>query len=78
MTIRGVDANGKTKIAQINGTRATDWTTDKADGSEVFRLLSGADHLKFQDMAFSNIGDGAFRIGADITDLTLRTCRRRT
>ena len=72
VTIRGVDANGNTKIAQINGTRATDWTTDKAVGSEVFRLLSGADHLKFEDMAFSNIGDGAFRIGADITDLTLQ------
>jgi Ca2+-binding RTX toxin-like protein len=71
VTIRGVDANGNTKLAQINGTRAADWTTGKAAGSEVFRLLSGADHLKFEDMAFSNIGDGAFRIGADITDLTL-------
>ena len=60
-----------TKLAQINGTRAVDWTTGKAAGSEVFRLLSGADHLKFEGMAFSNIGDGAFRVGADIQDITL-------
>ncbi|WP_114946231.1 hypothetical protein [Microvirga calopogonii] len=72
VTVRGVDGNGNTKLAQINGTRATDWTTGKAVGSEVFRLLSGADHLKFEDMAFRNIGDGAFRIGADIKDITLQ------
>ncbi|MET0514931.1 MAG: calcium-binding protein [Nitrospiraceae bacterium] len=71
VTIRGVDASGNTKLAQINGTRAVDWTTGKAAGSEVFRLLSGADHLKFEAMAFSNIGDGAFRVGADIQDITL-------
>ncbi|MGO4526447.1 hypothetical protein AB4097_16485 [Microvirga sp. 2MCAF35] len=72
VTIRGVDASGHTKLAQINGTRAAEWTTGKAVGSEVFRLLGGADHLKFEDMAFSNIGDGAFRIGADIKDITLQ------
>jgi Ca2+-binding RTX toxin-like protein len=71
VTIRGVDASGNTKLAQINGTRAVDWTTGKPEGSEVFRLLSGADHLKFQNMTFKNIGNGAFRIGSDIKDLTL-------
>ncbi len=57
--------------AQIVGTRAADWTTGKAPGSEIFRLLSGADHLKLQNMNFANVGNGAFRIGADIEDLTL-------
>ena len=75
VTIRGVDANGNTKLAQMDGTRAADWTTGKAVGSEVFRLLSGADHLKFKDMAFSNVGDGAFRIGADVKDITLQDMR---
>ncbi|MDF2811152.1 MAG: hypothetical protein K0S56_2183 [Microvirga sp.] len=71
VTIRGVDASGTTMNVEIIGTRATDWTTGKADGTEIFRLLSGADHLKFQDMTFKNVGNGAFRIGADIKDLTL-------
>jgi len=71
VTIRGVDATGKSMNAQFVGTRATDWSTGKPEGSEVFRLLAGADHLKFQNMAFENIGNGAFRIGADIKDLTL-------
>ena len=71
VTIRGVDASGKSMKVEIIGTRAADWTTGKAEGAEVFRLLSGADHLKFQDMTFKNIGNGAFRIGSDIKDLTL-------
>jgi Ca2+-binding RTX toxin-like protein len=71
VTIRGVDATGKSMNAQFIGTRAADWTTGKPEGTEVFRLLAGADHLKFQNMAFENIGNGAFRIGADIKDLTL-------
>jgi Ca2+-binding RTX toxin-like protein len=71
VTIRGVDAIGNNMNAQFFGTRATDWTTGKSEGTEVFRLLAGADHLKFQNMAFENIGNGAFRIGADIKDLTL-------
>ena len=71
VTIRGVDATGKSMNAQFVGTRATDWSTGKPEGTEVFRLLAGADHLKFQNMAFENIGNGAFRIGADIKDLTL-------
>jgi hypothetical protein len=71
VTVRGVDASGKSMNVEIVGTRATDWTTGKAEGAEVFRLLSGADHLKFQNMTFKNIGNGAFRIGSDIKDLTL-------
>ncbi|WP_201833341.1 calcium-binding protein [Microvirga zambiensis] len=71
VTIRGVDATGKSMDAQFVGTRAADWTTGKPEGTEVFRLLAGADHLKFQNMAFENIGNGAFRIGADIRNLTL-------
>ncbi|WP_210345872.1 calcium-binding protein [Microvirga soli] len=71
VTIRGVDATGKSMNAQFVGTRATDWSTGKPEGTEVFRLLAGADHLKFQNMAFENIGNGAFRIGADIKNLTL-------
>lgn len=71
IAIRGVDATGKSLNAQFVGTRATDWSTGKPEGTEVFRLLTGANHLKFQNMAFENVGNGAFRIGADIKDLTL-------
>jgi Ca2+-binding RTX toxin-like protein len=71
VTIRGADVSGRPMNAEVVGTRDSDWTVGKAAGSEVFRMLSGADHLKFQNMTFSNVGNGAFRIGSDIKDLTL-------
>ncbi len=42
------------------------------EGVELFRLVDGADHLKFADLATKNIGNGVFRIGADLDDLTIK------
>jgi Ca2+-binding RTX toxin-like protein len=75
VTVSGVDVGGKAMNAQFVGTRATDWTTGKPGGTEIFRLLKGADHIKFENMAFTNVGNGAFRIGADIKDLTLENMK---
>jgi hypothetical protein len=71
ITIRVVDGTGADMKAEFVGTRAAPYSAGAAPGAEVFRLLSGADHLKFEHLAFNNIGNGAFRIGADINDLTI-------
>jgi serralysin len=72
VTIRGIDGDGDPMPAEIIGTRAENWTPGQAEGTELFRLLSGADNLAFQDLTIRNFGDGAFRVGADIANLTLR------
>ena len=71
VTIRGVDSFGNPMAADISGTRQPNWTDGGAQGSELFRLLDGADNLHFSDLAIRNVGNGAFRIGADIDNLTI-------
>lgn len=70
--VRGVDAQGAPQPAEIVGDRADPYDPHGAAGVEALRLLGGADHLVFQDLAFRNVGDGAFRIAADVQDLTIR------
>jgi hypothetical protein len=41
---------------------------------EAFRLLRGADHLHFSHFAFAHIGNGCFRVGAPISNLTIEDC----
>ncbi len=72
VTIRGIDSDGNPMAAEINGTRAPNWAPGLSEGNELFRLLGGANNLVFEDLSFSNIGNGAFRIGADISNLTIR------
>jgi hypothetical protein len=57
VTITGVDSFGNPMDVQIIGTRAPVYSPDAAAGSEVFRLLSGADHLQFQHMDFTDGGE---------------------
>ncbi len=71
VTIRGVDSDGNPMAAEIVGTRAPDWAPGLNTGRELFRLLSGANNLSFQDLSISNVGNGAFRIGADISNLSI-------
>jgi serralysin len=72
VTIRGAASDGAAMAATIVGTRATGWKPGLSEGVELFRLVDGADHLKFADLATKNIGNGVFRIGADIGDLTIK------
>jgi serralysin len=72
VTVRGVDSSGAPMKATIAGTRAVDWKPGLNEGVELFRLVSGADHLAFSDLAIKNVGNGAFRIGADLADLTIK------
>lgn len=70
--VRGVSSKtGKEDKAFFVGDRAENWKPGKNDGDEVFRLVDGADHLNFSGLGFKNVGNGAFRLGADLTDITL-------
>jgi Ca2+-binding RTX toxin-like protein len=72
VTIRGIDSAGNPMAAEIAGSRAADWTAGMSEGNELFRLLSGANNLVFEDLSVSNFGNGVFRVGADISNLTIR------
>ena len=72
VTIHGTDSSGHALAAQLVGTRPTGWKPGLAEGNDLFRLVGGANHLKFTDLAVKNIGNGAFRIGADISDIVIQ------
>lgn len=69
VTVRGVDGTGAPKAAEIVSDRDV---PAGAAGSEVFRLMNGASHLVFEGLTFRNVGNGAFRFGADVQDITIR------
>lgn len=71
ITIMGVDAAGNPMKATLMGTRTEPYSPTGAPGSELFRLLRGANHLRFMHLSFRNQGNGCWRIGADIRDLTI-------
>lgn len=72
VAIRGIDSSGNPMAAEIVGSRSPSWTYGMSEGNELFRLLSGADNLVFEDLATSNFGNGVFRVGADISSLAIR------
>jgi hypothetical protein len=71
ITVMGVDASENPMKAVIVGTRATPYSPEGSPGSEVFRLLRGANFLRFKYLSFRNQGNGCFRLGEDIRDLTI-------
>ena len=72
--IRGVAAaQGGNETPLFIGDRAPNWTPGQSNGSEVFRLLAGANHLHFSGLNFENIGNGAFRFGDELTGITLES-----
>ncbi|MGH6697285.1 beta strand repeat-containing protein [Sphingopyxis sp.] len=70
VTIRGVDSAGNAMAATIAGTRPEPFDPASPSGEEIFRLLGGADNLRFSDLAFENVGT-AFRVGADVRNLAI-------
>jgi Ca2+-binding RTX toxin-like protein len=72
VTVRGVDGAGNPMKAEIVGTRDEVVTATSTPGLEVFRLLDGADNLSFENLSFANQGNGCFRIGADIANLSIQ------
>ncbi len=72
VSIRGIDGDGNPMAAEIVGSHPVDWAPGQVEGNELFRLMAGADNLTFQDLTLRNFGSGAFRVGADIENLTIR------
>ena len=72
VTIRGIDSSGNPMAAEIVGSRPASWTAGMSEGSELFRLMTGANNLVFEDLNVKNVGNGVFRAGADISNLTIR------
>lgn len=72
--IRGVDVNGLPMAARIVGSRANPWRKGLADGADVFRLRSGADHLGFAFIRFEDQGYGCIRSHQPHTDLLIEDC----
>ncbi|HET6160197.1 MAG TPA: cadherin domain-containing protein [Dongiaceae bacterium] len=72
VTIRGIDGSGNPMAAEILGSRPANWTAGMSEGNELFRLMTGANNLVFEDLSAKNFGNGVFRAGADISNLTIR------
>jgi len=75
--VTGVDGSGRPMKAEIVGTRSEPYDPQGVRGTEVFRLVSGANHLRFQHLSFRNQGNGCFQIGADIRDLRIENVSAR-
>lgn len=68
--VHGVNTEtGAATPAIIRGNRS-----GREAGMEAFRLKRGADHLRFSHLDFRDIGDGCFRVGDSITNLTIEDC----
>ncbi|WP_119300552.1 calcium-binding protein [Dongia deserti] len=72
ITIRGTDSSGAPMKATIVGSRPADWDPGEPQGNELFRLLDGADHLRFSDLTTKNFGNGVFRIGGNLQDISIQ------
>lgn len=70
ITIRGVDGSGNSAQATIIGSRPAKYAGDVGAGNELFKLLDGADNLKFKDLVVKDTGT-AFRFGADVAHVTI-------
>ena len=74
--VRGVAADGSNRARPtLVGTRTAPYRPNGNPGTELFKLLDGADNLEFRNLAFVNQGNGAFRVGGEITNLTIRDMR---
>jgi hypothetical protein len=68
--VHGVNsADGSPMAAIVRGDRA-----GEEMGTEGFRLVRGANHIKFSHFDFRDIGNGAFRAAAPTTNVTIEDC----
>jgi hypothetical protein len=76
VVVRGVAANGSDRATPtFVGTRTAPYQPNGNPGTELFKLMAGADNLTFHNLAFKNQGNGAFRVGGDISNLTIKNMR---
>jgi hypothetical protein len=72
VTVTGADSTGRPAKAEIVGSRSDPWTPDGKSGSDVFRLYTGANNLRFEQVLFRNQGNGCFRIANDVRGLEIQ------
>lgn len=70
ITIKGVSSSGADMAATFVSNRADRYSPKAEAGEEVFRLLDGASHLRFENMAFEDVNT-AFRLAGRISDISL-------
>lgn len=76
VTVRGVAADGTSSATPLLvGSRTSPWVTGGNTGTDVIRLLAGADHLRFSNLAFANQGNGCFYLGGPVDDITIEQMR---
>ena len=71
ITIKGVSSSGADMKATFVSNRAETYSPTAVQGQEVFKLLDGASHLSFENMAFQDINT-AFRFGGKLSDISLQ------
>lgn len=68
--IGGVNSQtGLPMAATLRGNRGAD-----EEGTEAFKLMRGASHLKFSHFDFRDIGNGAFRAAGAVSNVTIEDC----
>lgn len=70
VTIHGVSSTGGAMAAQFEGTRPANWVAGSPTGNELFKLLTGASNLTFENISIANVGT-AFRAGGALSNLTI-------
>jgi hypothetical protein len=68
VTIMGANGAGQPMAAEFVSNRNI---AAGVTGGEMFRIMNGADHLVFENLAFRNVGN-AFRFGGDVRDITIQ------
>ncbi len=70
ITIKGISSSGADMKATFVSNRAETYTPQATQGQEVFKLLDGASHLSFENMAFQDINT-AFRLAGKLEGISL-------
>ena len=70
MVIKGVDGAGQAMNATFVSDRAAVFSTTAPQGIEAFRLLDGANHIRFENLSFQNVNN-AFRLAGNIQNITI-------
>jgi len=70
VTIKGISSAGADMAATFVSNRAQTYSPQAVQGQEVFRLLDGADHLKFENMNFQDVNT-AFRLAGTLEGISL-------
>jgi Ca2+-binding RTX toxin-like protein len=70
ITIKGISSAGADMAATFVSNRAQTYSPQAVQGQEVFRLLDGADHLKFENMNFQDVNT-AFRLAGTLEGISL-------